>query len=47
MSTAKLNLFAFRDGKTRTLHLTWIAFFISFYVWFNHAIASQFHCVWC
>ncbi len=37
MSIAKLNLFAFRDGKIKTLHLTWVAFFISFYVWFNHA----------
>ncbi len=23
--------------KIRTLHLTWVAFFISFFVWFNHA----------
>ncbi len=36
MSTPKLNLFSFR-GNMRTLHLTWIAFFISFFVWFNHA----------
>jgi len=32
----KLNLFSF-SGNIRTLHLTWIAFFISFFVWFNHA----------
>jgi MFS transporter, NNP family, nitrate/nitrite transporter len=33
---AGLNLLSF-SGNTRTLHLTWIAFFISFVVWFNHA----------
>ncbi len=33
---ARLNLFSF-SGNIRTLHLTWIAFFISFFVWFNHA----------
>lgn len=36
MSDNKLNLFSF-TGKTKILHLTWIAFFISFFVWFNHA----------
>lgn len=36
MSTQKLNLLSFK-GNTRILHLTWFAFFISFYVWFNHA----------
>ncbi len=36
MSDSKLNLFSF-TGKTKILHLTWIAFFISFFVWFNHA----------
>lgn len=36
MSTQKLNLFSF-SGNTRTLHLTWFAFFLSFMVWFNHA----------
>ncbi|MGB5306612.1 MAG: MFS transporter, partial [Gammaproteobacteria bacterium] len=36
MSDSKLNLFSF-SGKTRILHLTWFAFFLSFYVWFNHA----------
>ncbi|MGO9460320.1 MAG: MFS transporter [Rhodomicrobium sp.] len=25
------------EPRIRTLHLTWLAFFISFYVWFNHA----------
>ncbi len=32
----KLKLFSF-SGKIRILHLTWIAFFLSFMVWFNHA----------
>ena len=32
----KLNLFSF-SGKTKTLHITWFAFFLSFMVWFNHA----------
>jgi NNP family nitrate/nitrite transporter-like MFS transporter len=36
MSDSKLNLFSF-DGKTKTLHLTWFAFFLTFMVWFNHA----------
>jgi len=33
---SKMNLFSF-TGKMKTLHLTWVAFFISFFVWFNHA----------
>jgi NNP family nitrate/nitrite transporter-like MFS transporter len=36
MSDNKLNLLSF-TGKTRTLHLTWFAFFLTFVVWFNHA----------
>ena len=36
MSSNKLNLLSF-SGRTKILHLTWIAFFISFVVWFNHA----------
>lgn len=36
MSNQKLNLLSF-TGNIRTLHLTWFAFFISFFVWFNHA----------
>ncbi len=36
MSDTKLNLLSF-SGKTKTLHITWFAFFISFMVWFNHA----------
>ncbi len=35
-AASKLNLFSF-SGNTRTLHLTWFAFFLSFLVWFNHA----------
>lgn len=33
----KLNLLDFKEGKIRTLHFTWFAFFISFVLWFNHA----------
>ncbi len=33
---AGLNLFSFKDN-IRILHLTWFAFFLSFFVWFNHA----------
>ncbi|MDT8312015.1 MAG: MFS transporter, partial [Methylophaga sp.] len=36
MSASKINLLSF-SGNSRILHLTWIAFFISFVVWFNHA----------
>jgi NNP family nitrate/nitrite transporter-like MFS transporter len=36
MSSQKLKLLAF-SGNTRILHLSWMAFFISFFVWFNHA----------
>ena len=36
MSSQKLNLFSF-SGKIKILHMTWMAFFISFVVWFNHA----------
>lgn len=36
MSTQKLNLLSF-SGKIKILHMTWVAFFISFAVWFNHA----------
>ena len=36
MSVQKLNLLSF-SGSSRILHLSWIAFFISFVVWFNHA----------
>ncbi|KEI72314.1 NarK family nitrate/nitrite MFS transporter [Endozoicomonas elysicola] len=32
----RFNLFSF-EGKTKILHLSWMAFFITFVVWFNHA----------
>ena len=35
-SESKLNLVSF-SGKMRILHLSWFAFFLSFFVWFNHA----------
>ncbi len=35
-SPNNLNLLSF-SGKMRILHLSWMAFFISFFVWFNHA----------
>ena len=31
-----LRLFG-REPKIKVLHLSWVAFFISFFVWFNHA----------
>lgn len=31
------DLFKYKNPEIRALHLTWIAFFISFYVWFNMA----------
>ncbi|MBV1913740.1 MAG: NarK family nitrate/nitrite MFS transporter [Pseudomonadales bacterium] len=36
MSDDKLNLLSF-SGRTRILHLTWFAFFLSFMVWFSSA----------
>ncbi|MEH6696583.1 MAG: NarK family nitrate/nitrite MFS transporter [Hyphomonas sp.] len=39
-TTATFNLFSF-SGKMKTLHLTWIAFFITFVVWFNMAPMLQ------
>jgi len=32
----RFNLFSF-SGKIKILHMSWIAFFITFLVWFNHA----------
>ena len=34
---SNLNPLHLKDPRIRTLHFTWVAFFISFYVWFNHA----------
>jgi len=36
MSQEKFNIFAF-TGKMKILHLSWMVFFITFFVWFNHA----------
>ncbi len=36
MSAQSLNFFSF-SGRMKILHTTWIAFFISFVVWFSHA----------
>jgi NNP family nitrate/nitrite transporter-like MFS transporter len=36
MFSQHLNLLSF-SGKIKILHMTWMAFFISFVVWFNHA----------
>lgn len=33
---ARLNLWG-REPRIKILHLTWVAFFVSFIVWFNHA----------
>ncbi|GAB1269282.1 MFS transporter [Aurantivibrio infirmus] len=40
MSAEKLNIFSF-TGKMKILHLSWFAFFITFFVWFNHAPMMQ------
>ena len=32
-----LILLDFSSEKIRTLHFTWLAFFLTFFVWFNHA----------
>ena len=37
MPTRSLNLLDLREGKVRTLHLAWFAFFLTFVMWFNHA----------
>ena len=29
-----------REGRIRTLHLAWFAFFLTFVIWFNHAPGS-------
>ena len=36
-SDDKLHLLDFSRERIRTLHYTWIAFFVTFYVWFNMA----------
>ncbi len=37
MSETSMNLFNLKSERIRTLHFTWFAFFISFYIWFNAA----------
>ena len=37
MPSDKLNVLAVKDPSIRTLHFTWVAFFLTFLVWFNHA----------
>ncbi|MGJ8673336.1 NarK family nitrate/nitrite MFS transporter [Rubritalea sp.] len=36
-TTDKLNVLDLKNPSIRTLHVSWIAFFITFVVWFNHA----------
>lgn len=36
-ATDKFRLFDFSQERIRVLHYTWIAFFLTFYVWFNFA----------
>lgn len=37
MNDSRLNILHVRNPAIRTLHFTWIAFFITFVMWFNHA----------
>ena len=37
MASTNLNPLDFKNPSIRTLHLAWVAFFLSFVVWFNHA----------
>ena len=37
MTAERLNILDFSKPNIRTLHLTWVAFFITFVVWFSHA----------
>ena len=36
MSAERFNLLSF-TGKMKILHLSWMVFFVTFIVWFNHA----------
>jgi len=36
MSAGNFNIFNFKDKKVTTLHLSWFAFFITFFMWFSH-----------
>jgi len=42
MSTDRLNLFDFSTPRMRILHLSWFAFFITFYMWFSHGALIPF-----
>ena len=35
-SAGRFNLFSF-SGKMKVLHMSWMTFFVTFVVWFNHA----------
>jgi len=37
MSTGDFNLLDLKDERIRTLHFAWLAFFVTFVLWFNHA----------
>jgi len=37
MADTGFDLLNIRSPKMRTLHYTWLAFFLTFFVWFNHA----------
>ena len=37
MESEKFKFFDFSQEKVRVLHYTWIAFFLTFFVWFNMA----------
>jgi len=37
MSADKLNVLNFSDKRIKTLHLSWLAFFITFFMWFSHS----------
>src|SRR5688572_7030824 len=40
MSIERFNLFSF-TGKMKILHMSWLVFFVTFVVWFNHAPLLQ------
>ncbi|MBL4608573.1 MAG: NarK family nitrate/nitrite MFS transporter [Pseudomonadales bacterium] len=42
MSDGKLNVLNFADKSIRTLHVSWVAFFITFMLWFSHAPLKPF-----
>ncbi len=37
MNDSKFKILDFKNPRIQTLHFTWIAFFLTFVVWFNHA----------